>query len=135
MKTFVLASLLAFVAITQLGEALPHRSHLDYSQNGEDLDSNVNVGGQRYAAIETYSEEQEDDVEVEEISITGCGTAGNIVNAALNGALGWLLAINPNAVRVVVSCGTCTRVLVQVPVGITQADVNVCVRSKSLYFI
>ena len=58
MKTFVLTPLLAFVAITQLGEALPHRSHLDYFQNDEDLESNVNVGGQRYAAIETYSEEQ-----------------------------------------------------------------------------
>ena len=105
MKTFVLTPLLAFAAIMQLGEALPHRSHLDYFQNDEDLESNVNIGGQRYGAIETYSEEQEEDVEVEEISITGCGPAGNIVNAALNGALGWLLAIKPNVVRVVVSCG------------------------------
>ena len=77
---------------------------------------------------------QEEDVEVEEISVTGCGPAGNILNAALNGALGSLVAINPNAVRMVVSCRTCTRVLVQVPIGRTQADVNVCVRCKSLYF-
>ena len=86
---------------------------LDYFQNDEDLESNVNVGGQRYAAIETYSEEQEKDVEVEDISITGYGPAGNILNAALNGALGSLVAITPNAVRIIVSCGTCTRVLVR----------------------
>ncbi len=56
------------------------------------------------------------------VTIRGCGAAGNIVQASL-GILGILFP----QVGVTVECGRCTRVNVQVPIGTTHADVEVCV--------
>ena len=65
------------------------------------------------------------------ISIVNCGPDGDLVNTILQASLGWLFAIYPNSVDIVINCdfygdGRCTAVTVQAPVGTIQADVDVC---------
>ena len=117
---FVVAVALQFAA------AVPHSAKFERIPYEMEDDSN---------AAELYSSEQ-DAIDIQSsISVTGCGVPGNIVNTVLQASLGWLLAIYPRAVNVLVQCGTCTHVRVEAPVGTVQADVNVCIRSKVLSFI
>ena len=71
------------------------------------------------------------------IRILNCGQPGDIVNLVLNAALGWFFVLNPSVVDVEVNCdvygdGRCVGVTVQVPVGTTRADVDVCVNPGML---
>lgn len=60
--------------------------------------------------------------QAQQVAINGCGPAGDIVQAALR----FVGALFRGAVRIAISCGRCTQVRVEVPVGTVQADVRVC---------
>ena len=64
--------------------------------------------------------------------VINCGQPGDIVDLVLHSALGWLFVLHPTVLDVEVNCdvygdGRCIGVTVQVPVGTSRADVDVCI--------
>ena len=127
-------------AVEQLQEVLRSQyhpkqpdSHAQWAQWGaataKQPDSHAQQAQWGAATANSDYHPSEASAQVRGVNIRNCGSAGNIINAALSG-----LNIFSNQFGVLVDCqeqGNCTRIRVDVPADDRKADVRVCNRESN----